>query len=121
VARTYTIREAAELTTKSYSALRGMVDRGQLETVGGGKPGRTRRITHDELKRAGILRTEEVLAESAVQELSLRLRDLGAELRDVEARLSQQIGRVEALLTKQQEPGSDSSEVTGEPGLRAAA
>ena len=118
MARTYTIREAAALTTKSYAALRGMVDRGQLEATGGGKPGRTRRITHDELKRAGILRTEGLLAESAAQELSLQLGDLATELQNVEARLSRQLTRIETLLTLPETRPRVAPD--DEPGLRVA-
>jgi hypothetical protein len=120
VPRSYTIREAAEISTKSYSALRGMVDRGQLEVTGGGKSGRTRRIKHDELKRAGILRVEEVLAESAVQELSLRLSGLSAELQDVEARLSQHLARIEVLLAEPKDRKAQSASDDDKPELRAA-
>ena len=117
MARTYTIREAAALTTKSYAALRGMVDRGQLEATGGGKPGRTRRITHDELRRAGILRTEGLLAESAAQELSLQIGRLDAELHDMEMRLSRQLTKIEALLI---ETRGGEAELGESPELRAA-
>lgn len=120
MARTYTIREAAEITTKSYAALRGMADRGQIETSGGGKTGRTRRISYDELKRAGLLRADELLAESAAQDLSLQVASLSTELRDVEVRLTQQLARIEVLLTKHEEAEAESSTEDKEPELRAA-
>lgn len=118
--RTYTIREAAEITTKSYAALRGMVDRGQLETSGGGKRGRSRRISHDELKRAGVLRVDEVLAESAVQELSLQLSSLRGELRTLETRLCEKLGRIELLASGQNLEAADSAPEDDAPELRAA-
>lgn len=96
--RAYTLREAAEISTKSYAALRGMVDRGQLKTIGGGRKGRTRRIPHDELNRAGLLRHDELLADSAVQDLGLRLARIETEIHETEVRLAAQLSRIEKSL-----------------------
>lgn len=115
VARAYTLREAAAISTKSHAALRGMVDRGQLKTIGGGKKGRTRRIPHDELKRAGLLKHEEILANSAVQDLGLRLTRMEDEIHETEIRLSAQLSRIEkslaALLDAQSRNSAQSEEL----------
>jgi hypothetical protein len=60
-----------------------------------GKAGGTRRISYEELKRAGVLRNDEVLAEPAVQELSLRLGRIGDEIHQAELRLSAQLAQIE--------------------------
>jgi hypothetical protein len=115
VARAYTLREAAAISTKSHAALRGMVDRGQLRTIGGGKKGRTRRIPHDELKQAGLLKHDEILADTAVQDLGLRLTRMEDEIHETEIRLSAQLSRIEkslaALLDAQSRDTEQSEEL----------
>ncbi|HXQ89392.1 MAG TPA: hypothetical protein VN733_07095 [Solirubrobacterales bacterium] len=109
--RTYTLREAAEISTKSYSALRGMVDRGQLATHGARRPGCTRRISHEELERAGLLQGEQVLQDRVVREVNQQINELRGELRETRKTIVEQLERLEAQLAAADD----------EPELRAVA
>ena len=101
--RTYTIREAAEVTTKSHAALRSMVDRGQLRSVGGGR-GSPRRIPHSELARAAILRDQ--VEASAIAELADRLARVERELAE-HRQLSEQVSREREELARERDQLSD--------------
>ncbi len=85
----FTIREAAAVSTKTASAIRSMVDRGELNAISFGRRGKPRRIPRSALIRAGIFREEGSLPtalKSFQQQLALFQNRLDGEL---EGRLSQ--------------------------------
>jgi len=75
--KTYSISEAADLTTLSARALRARVDRGHIRAV---LRDSVRRIPHSELERAGILEEGSPDTTRVIRELTERLDAQAAEL-----------------------------------------
>lgn len=85
----YTIREAAAVSTKTASAIRSMVDRGELSAVSFGRRGKPRRIPRSALICAGIFREDgnlPIALQSFQQQLALFQSRLDGE---IEGRLTQ--------------------------------
>ena len=96
----YTIREAASVTTKTATALRSMVDRGELAAISHGRRGKPRRIPRSALIQAGIFHEESHLPSA--------LRAFQHQLTLFQTRLNDEIdGRLEQLELFQQRTEQD--------------
>lgn len=80
--RTYSISEAADLTTLSQRALRARVDRGQIRAV---LRDGVRRIPHSELERAAVLKEGSPEASEIIRELTERIAAQERELVELRA------------------------------------